>query len=315
MTKSTVPVGTGKRIEDIISSLTDVEYDYVSNPEFLKEGSAVKDFLYPERVVIGCESDRAFKRLSHLYRPFMRRSNRVLRADVASAELAKYACNSMLAVRISFMNELAQLAEQVGADIDLVRQAMGSDSRIGGSFLFPGLGYGGSCFPKDVQALVHSSDEYGTSLGIVKAAHDANNRQISYFFEKIKNYWNGSLRGKRIGVWGLAFKPRTDDVRDSPAIKIITRLLEHGVEVHVHDPEALETTRAILGDRVTYGATPYQVVDGADALVVCTEWLEYRTPDFAEVAKLMAGKIIFDGRNIYDRELLSEYKLEHYRVG
>jgi UDPglucose 6-dehydrogenase len=315
VTKSTVPVGTCRRVSNLIREQTSVPFDYVSNPEFLKEGSAVDDFLSPERVIIGTDSQRARDVMTHVYEPFMRRGNRILFMDAVSAELTKYACNSMLAVRISFMNELARLAETVGADIHAVRQGMGSDSRIGRAFLFPGLGYGGSCFPKDVQALIHTAEAHGQSAQIVEAAHRVNDQQIDWMFEKISRYYDGDLAGKHFALWGLAFKPRTDDMREAPSVKLIRRLLDAGATVAAHDPQAHQTARNILGDSVTYHEDVYEPLDNADGLILCTEWMEFRTPDFKRIERTLRTPVIFDGRNLYDPSYLRDTGLEYFCVG
>jgi UDPglucose 6-dehydrogenase len=315
VTKSTVPVGTGRKVQEIIASRTNVPFDYVSNPEFLKEGSAVDDFMYPERVILGTESERARRKMRHLYTPFMRRSDRILFMDVESAELAKYACNSMLALRISFMNELSRFAETIGADIQDVRLAMGTDRRIGNAFLFPGLGYGGSCFPKDVQALAHTAGEHGHDLQLVIKTHEVNQQQVDYFFEKIDSYFDSHLQGRHFALWGLAFKPRTDDVREAPAIKIAERLLERGATVCGYDPEARATTEAVLGDRIQYANKSYEALHGADGLVICTEWLEFRTPDFREIRNQLKRPVIFDGRNLYDPEMVRKEGIDYHCLG
>jgi UDPglucose 6-dehydrogenase len=315
VTKSTVPVGTHAMVTDTIRSQTDVDFDYASNPEFLKEGSAVNDFLKPERVIIGSDSDRARKIMSRLYSPFMRQGRRILFMDTPSAELTKYACNSMLAVRISFMNEIARLAEAVGADVHSVRMGMGSDSRIGRSFLFPGLGYGGSCFPKDVQALIRTGELTGLDMGIVAAAERANRTQPDLMVQKIRNYFDGDLQGKQFAVWGLAFKPKTDDMREAPSLKIVEQLLADGASVRAYDPQARETTREILGDRISYADQPYDALNDADALIVCTEWLEFHSPDFEQIAKAMKTKVIFDGRNLYDIEYVTDFGFDYFCIG
>lgn len=315
-TKSTVPVGTHKRISDIIASVTDVEFDYVANPEFLKEGAAVGDFLRPDRVILGLTGDRALRIMRYLYAPFMRRKDRLLVMDPASAELTKYACNAMLASRISFMNELAWLCDRFGADISQVRRGMGSDHRIGPDFLFPSLGYGGSCFPKDVQALIAMGRAENHPMRIIEATHLANQEQREGMFDRIRHYFGGKLNDRKFAVWGLAFKARTDDVRESPAITVVQRLLGAGAAVAVHDPKAMENARAVLGDRqVEYCDHMYDALKGADALVICTEWQEFRTPDFARVASLMSGDVIFDGRNLYDPEWMSTTPLRYYSIG
>jgi len=313
--KSTVPVGTSKLVCDIIRKHTSVEFDYVSNPEFLKEGSAVDDFLSPDRVVIGTNSERARKIMAHIYDPFMRQGRRILFMDPISAELTKYACNSMLATRISFMNEMAQLAESVGADIQQVRSGMGSDHRIGKAFLFPGLGYGGSCFPKDVKALIHTAKLAGVDSGIVSAAEDTNNRQIDIMFDKISNYYNGDLAGKKFAMWGLAFKPRTDDMREAPSVKLIKRLLESGATVAAHDPQSHHTAKIELGDTVTYHDYVYEPLQDADGLIICTEWMEFRTPDFRHISETLRCPVIFDGRNLYDAEYVTDAGIDYLCIG
>ena len=315
VTKSTVPVGTHKIVTDTIRSLTDVEFDYAANPEFLKEGSAVSDFLKPERVIIGTNSDRARKIMERLYSPFMRQGRRILFMDTSSAELTKYACNSMLAVRISFMNEIARLAEAVGADVQSVRMGMGSDSRIGRSFLFPGLGYGGSCFPKDVQALIRTGEQTGLDMGIVAAAERANRTQPDLMVQKIRTYFGDDLKGKRFAIWGLAFKPKTDDMREAPSLKVIEQLLAAGAIVQAYDPQARETAREILGDRIGYADHAYDALADADALLVCTEWLEFHSPDFEQIAKAMNTKVIFDGRNLYDIEYVRDFGFDYFCIG
>jgi UDPglucose 6-dehydrogenase len=315
VTKSTVPVGTCRRVCEIISSNTTVEFDYVSNPEFLKEGSAVDDFLSPDRVIIGTDSDKARRIMEHLYSPFMRQGSRILSMDPVSAELTKYASNSMLATRISFMNELARLAEAVGADIQQVRVGMGSDSRIGRAFLFPGLGYGGSCFPKDVRALIRTAEELDLPLGVVDAVHRANDRQIDVMYKKIVRYFDGSLAGRKFAMWGLAFKPRTDDMREAPSVKLIGKLLEAGASVAAHDPQAHQTAREILGDRIDYCDDVYQPLDDADGLIICTEWMEFRTPDFKQIARRLKQPVVFDGRNLYEGDYVTEAGLDYICVG
>ncbi len=315
VTKSTVPVGTHNRIIEIIKSQTDIEFDYASNPEFLKEGSAIDDFLGPDRVIVGADSERARKIMQHLYAPFMRRGSRILFMDPTSAELTKYACNSMLATRISFMNELSRLADRVGADIEQVRIGMGSDDRIGKSFLFPGIGYGGSCFPKDVRAIVHMGDQNDVEMGIARATNSANITQGDYLFDKIERYFNGDLAGRRFAVWGLAFKPRTDDMREAPSMRVIRRLLACSATIAAHDPAAHETTRSILGDDITYHSDAYEPLADADGLVICTEWMAFRTPDFRQMAQAMKRAVVFDGRNLYDPQYVNDAGMDYLCVG
>ena len=314
-TKSTVPVGTNQRIRQIIEGVSSESFDYVANPEFLKEGAAVSDFQKPDRVIIGTDSDRARELMRQLYAPFMRRNDRILFMDPTSAELTKYACNAMLATRISFVNELARLCESVGADISAIRRGMGTDRRIGPDFLYPSLGYGGSCFPKDVQALIHMGSLNESPMTVVGSVHTANLEQRERMFRRIHDQFGGDLTGVRVGVWGLAFKARTDDVRFSPAIYVARRLVESGAVVTVHDPEALETARVDLGDSVVYCERMYDAIVDVDVLLICTEWQQYRTPDFERIAKTMAGRVIFDGRNLYDPEWIAGKGLVYHSIG
>jgi len=315
VTKSTVPVGTNVRITEILRGVSDEDFDYISNPEFLKEGAAVSDFQKPDRVIIGTESERARNLMRQLYAPFMRRSERILFMDPTSAELTKYACNAMLATRISFMNELARMCESVGADITAIRRGMGTDHRIGPDFLYPSLGYGGSCFPKDVQALIHMGEDSDAPMTVVGAVHAANLTQHERMFDRISRHFDGDLSGKRIGVWGLAFKARTDDVRCSPALVVVRRLLDAGAVVSAHDPEALETARTELGDRVIYCERMYEALVDADALLICTEWQQYRTPDFDRMRSAMRGAVLFDGRNLYEPQWVGDRGFTYYSIG
>jgi UDPglucose 6-dehydrogenase len=313
--KSTVPVGTAKKVRDWISSETEHAFDVVSNPEFLKEGAAVNDFLNPDRVVIGVDDPRVAEIMRELYAPFVRTGNPVMMMDVASAEMTKYASNTMLAVRISLMNELANLCERVGADVDNVRRGIGSDRRIGSAFLFPGIGYGGSCFPKDVNALSHTAREYNYALEIVEAADRVNNLQKHVLLEKIIESFGLELAGKRFAVWGLAFKPRTDDMREAPSVVVIDGLLDAGADICAHDPAATEEARKIWGDRVTLGEKRYDVLDDVDALIICTEWNEFREPDFSELLTRMREPVIFDGRNLYDPAVMKKRGFEYHCIG
>lgn len=299
VTKSTVPVGTAIKVQEAVSRHAQFPFHMCSNPEFLKEGAAVDDFLKPDRVVLGVESDEARSLMAELYAPFVRTGKPIIFMDIASAEMTKYAANAMLATRISFMNEIANLCERVGADVDLVRKGIGSDQRIGPSFLFPGPGYGGSCFPKDVKALVRTAAEHQTPLSVLDAVESANERQKDVLFAKLSQLLNGDLAGVHVAVWGLAFKPNTDDMREAPSLVLIRKLLEHGATVTAHDPAAMKETQRILGDRIRYAETNYEAVDGADALVVVTDWNEYRHPDFARVRKSLRKGILVDGRNLY----------------
>jgi UDPglucose 6-dehydrogenase len=312
--KSTVPVGTAAEVRKRMAAVTSQEFDVVSNPEFLKEGAAIDDFLKPDRVVIGTDDARVSTIMKELYDPFVRTGNPILVMDNASAELTKYASNALLATRISFMNELANLADLVGADVALVRQGMGSDSRIGHSFLFPGIGFGGSCFPKDVDALGDTARNHGLDLKILKATNEVNAIQKRVLFEKMQGVL-GDLSGKRIAIWGLAFKPRTDDMREAPSLSVIRALLEAGASVRAYDPVATETARAELGDSIEYVDKPYDALEGADALGVCTEWNEFRRPDFARIKQLMKRPLIFDGRNIFEPARMEEHGFEYYGIG
>ena len=315
ITKSTVPVGTAAKVAEVLGRHARVPFHVCSNPEFLKEGDAVEDFLRPDRVVLGVESDFARSVLAELYAPFVRTGKPILFMDIASAELTKYAANAMLATRISFMNEIAQLCERVGANVDNVRRGIGSDSRIGSAFLFPGPGYGGSCFPKDVQALLRTGEEQGFPLLVVAAVEAANARQRQVMFEKLTAALGGSVTAKRIAVWGLAFKPQTDDLRESPALSLIDALLAAGASVAVHDPVAMPHARALLSDRVTFADTNYDTLIGADALAVVTDWNEYRHPDFNRMRDAMAQRIVVDGRNLYNPAKMSTLGFSYYSIG
>ncbi|MET0404086.1 MAG: UDP-glucose/GDP-mannose dehydrogenase family protein [Cystobacter sp.] len=312
--KSTVPVGTADKVREAISRVTQVEFDVVSNPEFLKEGAALDDFLKPDRVVIGVESERARKLMNQLYAPFVRTENPILYMDTRSAELTKYAANAMLATRISFMNDMAVLCEKVGADVDFVRKGMGADKRIGYPFLFPGVGYGGSCFPKDVKALVAKGRELGLELDLLRAVERTNERQKRTLVNKALKHF-GSLDGRSFAVWGLAFKPKTDDMREAPSIEVIEGLLAKGAKVSAHDPVAERTGRRVFGERIRYTQVPYEALEGVDALFVVTEWNEFRHPDFERMKKLMKTPVIFDGRNIYDPERMKELGFTYMGLG
>ena len=300
VTKSTVPVGTAALVADVIGRHATLPFHVGSNPEFLKEGDAVEDFLRPDRVIIGCESDFARSMLAELYAPFVRSGKPILFMDIASAELTKYAANAMLATRISFMNEMALLCEKVGANIDNIRRGIGSDARIGPAFLFPGPGYGGSCFPKDVKALLKSADGEGIRLHVVAGAETSNERQKLEMFARLETALGGSVRGAKVAVWGLTFKARTDDLRESPSLLLIEALLDAGATVTVHDPVAMPQARLQLSDRVTFAATSYEAIAGADALAVATDWNEYRHPDFTRIKAALAKPIVIDGRNLYN---------------
>ena len=321
VTKSTVPIGTAKKVKAAVQAELDkrgVDYpfDVASNPEFLKEGDAIDDFLKPDRIVVGTESDRAEKTLRRLYKPFTLNNHPILFMDIPSAELTKYAANSMLATKISFMNDIANLCEKVGADVNNVRIGIGSDSRIGNKFLYAGVGYGGSCFPKDVKALIKTSDEYGHSLEILKSVEDVNDRQKSFMFTKIMNYFNNDLKGKRLAMWGLSFKPNTDDMREAPALVMIDKLLEQGAEIKAYDPVAMEEAKRRLGEgKVNFVDEQYEALIDADALIIMTEWNEFRVPKFTIVEKLMKSKVIFDGRNIYEPQEMAEFGYDYFAVG
>jgi UDPglucose 6-dehydrogenase len=313
--KSTVPVGTADKVRETIAQVTKVEFDVVSNPEFLKEGAALEDFLKPDRVVIGANSERARRIMGELYAPFVRTENPIFYMDTRSAELTKYAANAMLATRISFMNDMAALCEKVGADVDFVRKALGADRRIGYPFLFPGVGYGGSCFPKDVKALVATAREHGLELDLLRAVERTNERQKKLLVAKALKHFGGSLAGRAFGVWGLAFKPKTDDMREAPSIEVIEGLLGKGAQVVAHDPVAQRTAQRYFGDRIRYASLPYEALEGVDALFIVTEWNEFRHPDFERMKALMKSPIIFDGRNIYDPARMRELGFTYQNIG
>ncbi|MBI5217248.1 MAG: UDP-glucose/GDP-mannose dehydrogenase family protein [Ignavibacteriae bacterium] len=313
--KSTVPVGTADKVREVISQQTDHEFDVVSNPEFLKEGSAVNDFMKPDRIVIGSRSQRAIKIMQDLFAPFVRTGNPIIIMDERSAEMTKYAANSFLATKISFMNEIANLCEKVGADVDFVRKGIGTDPRVGSQFLFAGVGYGGSCFPKDVSALVKTSTDYKYDFKILKEVQEVNKNQRKRFAAKIIKHFKGNLKRKKIAVWGLAFKPNTDDMREAPSVAVINELVKHGAAVHAHDPIAIETAKQLLGKSVKFFKNNYDALDGVDALVIVTEWNEFRRPDFQRMKSLMKHHVIFDGRNIYDPAILNEMGFKYFSVG
>ena len=320
--KSTVPVGTAEKVHAKIKENYDGEFDVVSNPEFLREGVAVDDFMKPDRVVIGTQSERAKKMMHQLYAPFVRQGNPIYFMDERSAELTKYAANSYLAMRITFMNELANLCEKVGADVETIRIGIGSDDRIGKRFLFPGIGYGGSCFPKDVQALVQTSSQYGYDFSILNAVISVNDVQKTILADKIIHYFNGDLKGKTIGIWGLAFKPNTDDIREAPALYIIPKLIEAGATIKCFDPEGMKNTKEYFEQNhsdichlITYTEEQYQAIEGADALAICTEWNLFRTPDFDKMKVLLKNSAIFDGRNLYDMSEMKEKGFYYNSIG
>jgi UDPglucose 6-dehydrogenase len=313
--KSTVPVGTADKVKARIAAKARVDFDVVSNPEFLREGVAVEDFMKPERVVIGTSSQRARKLMETLYSPYVRQGNPLVFMDERSAELTKYAANSFLATKISFMNEVANLCELLGADVDAVRKGIGTDSRIGKRFLFPGIGYGGSCFPKDVQALAKSASDSKYDFRILKAVMDVNKHQKTKLLNRIKEYFQGNLKGKKIAIWGLAFKPHTDDIREAPALYNIEELLKEGAIIRAHDPEAMENVKKIFGDKIAYFDNPYQAAEEADAIFIATEWPEFRTPDFEKLSKTVKSKVIFDGRNVYELNVMKEHGYQYYSIG
>ncbi|CAM3293340.1 UDP-glucose/GDP-mannose dehydrogenase family protein [Corallococcus sp. ZKHCc1 1396] len=312
--KSTVPVGTADKVREAIAKVTSVEFDVVSNPEFLKEGAALDDFFKPDRVVIGADTERARNIMGELYAPFVRTENPILFMDTRSAELTKYAANAMLATRISFMNDVSALCEKVGADVDFVRKGLGADKRIGYPFLFPGVGYGGSCFPKDVKALVTTAREYGLELDLLRAVERTNERQKKLLVNKaVKHY--GTLEGKKFGVWGLAFKPKTDDMREAPSIEVIEGLIGKGAQVIAHDPVASHAAKRVFGDRIRYAELPYDALEGVDGLFVVTEWNEFRHPDFARMKSLMKSPVVFDGRNIFQPARMREQGFTYFGIG
>lgn len=321
--KSTVPVGTAEKVHQIIlksaaeAGIENAErlFDVVSNPEFLREGVAVDDFMKPDRVVIGTSSEKAKKILGELYAPYVRQGNPVIYMDEKSAELTKYAANSFLATKISFMNEIAQLCEKLGADVDMVRRGMGSDERIGKRFLFPGIGYGGSCFPKDVKALSKSAQQLDYNFKILKAVMDVNENQKVHLMPKIKSHFKNNLKGKKIALWGLAFKPNTDDIREAPALKIIEELISHGATVTAYDPEAMANVKREIGDKISYAENQYEVLKNADALVIATEWSEFRTPDFTKIKSLLKNHAIFDGRNLFELQQMKAEGFHYESIG
>ncbi|MEW6298996.1 MAG: UDP-glucose/GDP-mannose dehydrogenase family protein [Thermodesulfobacteriota bacterium] len=313
--KSTVPVGTADRVREAMAACTEHPFDVVSNPEFLKEGAAIEDFMKPDRVVIGGNSERAISLLKELYAPFVRTENPIVVMDNRSAEMTKYAANALLATRISFINQIANLCERVGADVADVRRGIGFDRRIGHYFLFPGVGYGGSCFPKDVRAVLRTAEEHGVDFSLLEAVEGVNERQKRLLVEKVRLHFGEQLRGRKFAVWGLAFKPRTDDIREAPALVIVESLLSAGAEVAVHDPEALGRAREVFGERVSYHRVNYDALAGADALLIVTEWNEFRRPDFGRMRQLMKTPVIFDGRNLYEPAVMRQEGFTYYPIG
>lgn len=320
VTKSTVPVGTAQKVRDVINAElknrnADIEFDVASNPEFLKEGAAIKDFMTPDRVVVGTDSERAKKVMARLYKPFMLSGDRMIFTDIPSAEMIKYAANSMLATRISFMNDIANLCELVGADVNMVRKGIGSDTRIGRKFLYPGCGYGGSCFPKDVKALIKTAQKAGYDMHVLRAVEAVNERQKSILFDKLSRHYSGELKGKTIAMWGLSFKPETDDMREAPALVLIDKLTAAGCKVKVYDPIAMNECRRRIGDKVEYCTDMYEAVVDADALLLVTEWNQFRMPSLPVLKKAMNSYVIIDGRNIYDAEYLTDNGFTYYKIG
>ena len=313
--KSTVPVGTSDRVKEIVSSHTNVDFDVVSNPEFLREGYAVKDFMEPQRIIIGSKSAKAKEILSKLYKPFINTNRPIIYMDERSSELTKYASNTFLATKITFMNEVANLCEKIGADVDMVRKGMGSDERIGNRFLYPGIGYGGSCFPKDVNALVKSSDEASYDFKILKSVLDINKVQKKSLIPKVSSFFNNNLSGKKIAIWGLAFKPNTDDIREAPAIEVINELLLRDAKISAYDPEAIPNMRKVYGDKVNFTSNAYDALKDADCLLICTEWSEFISPSFNKMKLLMSAPVIFDGRNIFDIEIMQNNGFHYESVG
>ena len=320
VTKSTVPVGTAKKVRQTIQAELDkrnlnINFDVASNPEFLKEGDAINDFLKPDRIVVGVESERAEEIMSRLYKPFTLNGHPIIFMDVASAEMTKYTANAMLATRISFMNDIANLCELTGANVDMVRKGIGSDPRIGSKFLYPGTGYGGSCFPKDVKALIKTSDEYAHSLRILKAVEEVNENQKTILFRKLQKIYNNDLKNKKIAIWGLAFKPNTDDMREAPALVLIEKLTEAGCSITAYDPVAMKEAKRRVGDKINYAENMYDALKDADALLLVTEWTEFRFPNWKEIKNLMKNPLIIDGRNIYDENELKKNSIAYYCIG
>ncbi|MBP3290137.1 MAG: UDP-glucose/GDP-mannose dehydrogenase family protein [Alistipes sp.] len=320
VTKSTVPVGTAHKVRETICEELrkrgeDIPFDVASNPEFLKEGAAVKDFMTPDRVVVGADSDRARKIMARLYKPFMLSGERMIFTDIASAEMIKYAANSMLATRISFMNDIVNLCEKVGADVNMVRKGIGADTRIGRKFLYPGCGFGGSCFPKDLRALIKTAEQHGCRMRVLEAVQQVNEEQKGILFEKLARHYNGNLEGRTVSLWGLAFKPETDDVREAPSLVLIEKLLNAGCKIKVYDPIAMESCRSVVGDRVTYCRDMYEATIDSEALMLITEWKEFRVPSLDVLKATMLTPLILDGRNIYDREEMEEHGFTYYKIG
>ncbi len=320
VTKSTVPVGTAEKVraavnEELKARGADIKFDIASNPEFLKEGAAIDDFMKPDRIVVGVDSEKARETMDKVYKPFIMNGHPLIFMDIPSAEMTKYAANAMLATRISFMNDIANLCEIMGADVNAVRKGIGSDPRIGSRFIYAGIGYGGSCFPKDVKALIKTAKENGHTMRILEAVEDVNDDQKSVLFNKITSTIGNDLSGKTFAMWGLSFKPNTDDMREAPSLVLVDKILEAGGKVIAYDPVSMEETHRMIGDKITYAKTPYEAIDGADALLVVTEWSEFKLPDFESIGKSLKNKLIFDGRNIYDKEEMRGMGFEYYCIG
>lgn len=313
--KSTVPVGTADKIKTLIASITEQSFDIVSNPEFLRQGNAVDDFLNPDRVIIGSDSDKARKIMENIYAPFLRNGSPLINMDIKSAEMTKYTANAFLATKISFMNEIANLCEKVGADIEMVRQGISSDSRIGNQFLFPGLGFGGSCFPKDIKAIVKTGEEFGCDMNIINEVDKTNQRQRFSFVEKISKFYNDNLTDKIFGVWGLAFKPKTNDMREAPSVTIIKALLEKGAKIKAFDPKAMDTARLYFDNKIEYSENSYEALRDTDGMLLLTEWNEFLRPDFDKIKELLKNPVIFDGRNQYDKEFLEAKGFKYFGIG
>ena len=320
VTKSTVPVGTAKKVKNAVQTELDkrnskLTFDVASNPEFLKEGAAIDDFMKPDRIVVGIESTKAEEIMSHLYKPFVMNGHPVIFMDIPSAEMTKYAANSMLATKISFMNDIANLCEIMGADVNMVRKGIGSDTRIGTKFIYPGIGYGGSCFPKDVKALIKTADENGYSMRVLKSVEDVNDDQKNVLFNKMKKYYNGDLKGKQIALWGLSFKPQTDDMREAPALVLIKSMLEAGCKIKAYDPVAMHESKRRIGDSIEYASDQYDAIKNADCLMIITEWTEFRMPDTKMMKELMKKPVVFDGRNIYNHKEMKAEGFDYFCIG
>ena len=320
VTKSTVPVGTAKKVRNALQTeldkrKSDLQFDIASNPEFLKEGAAIDDFMKPDRIVVGIESEKAQEIMNRLYKPFVLNGHPVIFMDIPSAEMTKYAANSMLATKISFMNDIANLCEIMGADVNMVRKGIGSDTRIGTKFIYPGIGYGGSCFPKDVKALIKTADENGYSMRVLKAVEDVNDDQKSVLFNKLMKYFNNNISGKQIALWGLSFKPQTDDMREAPALVLIDKIIEAGAKVKAYDPVAMHESKRRIGDRIKYASDMYDALKNSDCLLIATEWSEFRLPDFLQIKKLLKTPVIFDGRNIYNITEMKESGFDYFCIG